>query len=122
VAPANAGAHTPRPAEGAHWKTASLQQTAATVGCRRASATTLPRWITRYGSLRSQGRPGGESFGRALPADADVFQQRRRHLRHLLAVGGTGDGDAGLVEGAGRAGLRIQIVQELGHQHAVLAL
>ena len=35
-------------------KTASVQQATAVVG--RASATTLPRQITRYGSLRSQGR------------------------------------------------------------------
>src|SRR3954452_7337841 len=47
IAPANAGAHTPRPADGAGGKTALLQQATAVVG--RASATTLPRWITRYG-------------------------------------------------------------------------
>ena len=40
-----------------------------------------------------------------LPADADVFQQRRRDRGHLLAFGGAGDGDAGLVEGGRGAGL-----------------
>ena len=42
--------------------------------------------------------------------EADVFEQRGRHRGHLLAVGGAGDRDAGLVEdglGAGAWALRL---------------
>src|SRR5438128_7564293 len=57
-----------------------------------------------------------------LPADADFVRERGRHARYLLAVGGAGDGDAGLVEDALDARpLRIQIAEQLGDQHAVLA-
>src|SRR4051812_46037383 len=74
--------------------------------CDHAPSMDHGVWVPAFA-----GTPGWMELG--LPADADVFHQRRRHLRHLLAVGGAGDGDAGLVEGGGGAGLRIQMVEQL---------
>ncbi len=56
VVPANAGTHTPRSAEVTRCSIAALQQAIALVHERSLSATALLRWITPYGSLRSQGR------------------------------------------------------------------
>src|SRR5207248_4815453 len=55
-------------------------------------------------------------------AELDFFQQRRGHGRDLVAFGGAGDGNAGLVEDAFGAALRIEIAEELADQRAVLAL
>src|SRR6267378_7806477 len=84
-----------------------------------------------YGSLRAQGRQVETSanqtltaglFGGFLGAEADVFRERRRHRGDLFAFGGAGDRGAGLVEdGLDAGGWRVEVVEQFGHQHAVLA-
>src|SRR5207253_5097602 len=48
--------------------------------------------------------------------------KRGRYRRHLLAFVGARDGDAGLVEDAFSANLRIELVEQLSNEHAMLAL
>src|SRR5213592_4326536 len=55
-------------------------------------------------------------------AEAHVTQKRGGYRRHLLAIGGAKDGDTGLVEGAFSANLRIELVEQLSNEHAVLAV
>src|SRR3954449_6073484 len=52
----------------------------------------------------------------------DVLEQRGGDGRDLVAFAGAGDRKAGLVEDALGAALRIEVVEELADQHAVLAL
>src|SRR5437879_11505606 len=63
-----------------------------------------------------------QSNSKNSPADMDLVEQRGGDGGHLFAVGGAGDSDAGLVEDALDAGCALQIVEQLGDQHAVLAL
>src|SRR2546430_1207561 len=69
--------------------------------------------------VRSQGRRDERD---RLAAEADFLDQRGRHRRHLFAVRGARDRNAGFVEDGFDAGLRIEVVQEFRDQHAVLAL
>jgi hypothetical protein len=80
----------------------------------RRGSKNHPPW-----SLRSQERrlPAGVFVG----AEADVFHERGRHRGNLFAVGGPRDRDAGLVEHGLDSRLRIKVVEQFGHQHAVLA-
>src|SRR3954452_18232036 len=52
----------------------------------------------------------------------DVLEQRGGDGRDLVTFAGAGDGKAGLVEYAFGAALRIEVVEKLADQHAVLAL
>src|SRR5437879_2165419 len=83
VVPANAGTHTPRPTEGAHWKTAPVQQSTVGVGQRRAS-TTAPSsmdhavWVPAFAGTTTK-------IGRHLRPDvlAEIFD---RGLGSALAM------------------------------------
>src|SRR6185437_2744794 len=93
------------------------------------------RGATAYGSLLSQGRRNHDASREASDfrrssaagvfggAEMDVFGERGGYRGHLFAFGGAGDGKAGLVEGGlDASALRVQVVEQLGHQHAGLAV
>ncbi len=101
-------------------------RSAEVMGCTALSARVNRDSLPLPGSARGpgmtrrmrwslRGRPsfdGTRARARPYPPNADVFQQATTTpLGHLLAFGGAGDGDAGLVEGGFGAGLRIQIVR-----------
>src|SRR5260221_825310 len=88
---------------------------------RRAAALKLRSrgvWVPAFA-----GTTGSPARGAVGGAEVDVFEQGGGDGGDLLAVRRSRDRDAGLVEDGLDAGaLRVQVIEQLGHQHAVAAL
>ena len=54
-------------------------------------------------------------------AEAHVLRKRGGYRWHLLAIGDAKDGDTGPVKDAFSANVRIELVEQLSNEHAVLA-
>src|SRR5262249_13723593 len=99
----------------------------------RSCEPTLPPWeVSRvavmflaWNSLPMLGPDAAESSAAGVLglAEADVLKQGGRHGRYLLAVGGAGNRDRGLVEGSLRADRpRVEIAEQFGNECTVLAV
>src|SRR5258707_4435428 len=88
---------------------------------RRAAALKLRSrgvWVPAFA-----GTTGSPARGAVGGAEVDVFEQGGGDGGDLLAVRRSRDRDAGLVEDGLDAGaLRVQVIEQLCHQHAVAAL